>query len=273
MPHAPRLFAISDLHIERRANWDGLVAMPPLPNDWLILGGDVAESVPGLERTLDLLSPRFAQLLWVPGNHELWTVKRLGDPTRGQARYRAMVAACRSRGVWTPEDDYAVWPGSEPGIRIAPTFTLYDYSFVPDGIEPEDAVAWAASGGIVATDESVLHPDPFPSRSAWCQARVAATEARLAAASQDHRLVIVGHFPPRYDLLTLGRVARFSPWCGTRLTERWHLRYNAVAMVYGHLHVPRTAYRDGVRFEEVSLGYPRDWSQALGVAAYLRRIL
>ena len=31
----------------------------------------------------------------------------------------------------------------------------------------------------------------------------------------------------------------------------------------GHLHIPRTSWHDGVRFEEVSLGYPRErrrWS-------------
>jgi len=27
-------------------------------------------------------------------------------------------------------------------------------------------------------------------------------------------------------------------------------------VVYGHLHIPRTTFEDGVRFEEVSLGYP-----------------
>ena len=32
----------------------------------------------------------------------------------------------------------------------------------------------------------------------------------------------------------------------------------AVAVVYGHLHIPRTTWHDGVRFEEVSLGYPRE---------------
>jgi hypothetical protein len=26
------------------------------------------------------------------------------------------------------------------------------------------------------------------------------------------------------------------------------------------LHIPRTTYYDGVRFEEVSMGYPREWS-------------
>ena len=30
---------------------------------------------------------------------------------------------------------------------------------------------------------------------------------------------------------------------------------------------------DGVRFEEVSLGYPRQWSAARGITSYLRQIL
>ena len=30
-------------------------------------------------------------------------------------------------------------------------------------------------------------------------------------------------------------------------------------VVYGHLHIPRTTWYDGVRFEEVSVGYPREW--------------
>jgi hypothetical protein len=29
-------------------------------------------------------------------------------------------------------------------------------------------------------------------------------------------------------------------------------------VVYGHLHIPRTIVHDDVRFEEVSLGYPRE---------------
>ncbi len=29
--------------------------------------------------------------------------------------------------------------------------------------------------------------------------------------------------------------------------------------VYGHLHIPRTTWYDDVRFEEVSVGYPREW--------------
>jgi hypothetical protein len=48
------------------------------------------------------------------------------------------------------------------------------------------------------------------------------------------------------------------------LTADWHTRYNVVCSVYGHLHIPRTTYYDGVRFEEVSLGYPREWQRRTG---------
>ena len=59
----------------------------------------------------------------------------------------------------------------------------------------------------------------------------------------------------------------FAQWCGTERTADWHLRFRAAAVVYGHLHIPRTTWHDGVRFEEVSLGYPREWSSARCAAA------
>ena len=34
-----------------------------------------------------------------------------------------------------------------------------------------------------------------------------------------------------------------------------------LACVYGHLHIPRSTRHDGVRFEEVSVGYPREWQR------------
>ncbi len=55
------------------------------------------------------------------------------------------------------------------------------------------------------------------------------------------------------------RYPQFAQWCGTDRTADWHTKFNAVAVVYGHLHIPRTTWYDGVRFEEVSVGYPREW--------------
>ena len=44
-------------------------------------------------------------------------------------------------------------------------------------------------------------------------------------------------------------------------------------MVYGHLHIPRTTWHDGVPFQEVSLGYPREWSARATGPVLMREIL
>jgi hypothetical protein len=62
-------------------------------------------------------------------------------------------------------------------------------------------------------------------------------------------------------------------WCGTTRTEDWAERYRARAVISGHLHFRTTLVRHGCRYEEVSLGYPRDWRSECGVAGYLREIL
>jgi hypothetical protein len=87
------------------------------------------------------------------------------------------------------------------------------------------------------------------------------------------RTVLINHWPLRYDLARAPRVPRFSIWSGTTRTEDWHRRYRARAVISGHLHFRTTLWRDGVRFDEVSLGYPRDWRQDRGVEWYFREVL
>jgi hypothetical protein len=147
-------------------------------------------------------------------------------------------------------------------VTLAPLFLLYDYTFrLPGDETAEAALKTAYEAGVVATDEMVLHPDPYPDRAAWCRDRVAATEARLAALPAGTRTVLVNHWPlTRLPTLVL-RHPEFAIWCGTEASADWHVRFDAAAVVYGHLHIPRTTYEDGVRFEEVSIGYPREWKR------------
>jgi hypothetical protein len=86
-------------------------------------------------------------------------------------------------------------------------------------------------------------------------------------------LVLVNHFPLRQDLIRTPRVPRFTFWCGSTLTDDWHRQFRAKVVVSGHLHVRSTDWVDSVRFEEVSLGYPRQWRVDLGLLHYLREIL
>ncbi|HVT69655.1 MAG TPA: metallophosphoesterase, partial [Trebonia sp.] len=82
---------------------------------------------------------------------------------------------------------------------------------------------------------------------------------RLAAL--DGPAVLVSHWPLTRAPVGALRHPQFAPWCGTTRTAAWHTRPGVQAVVYGHLHIPRTTTEDGVRFEEVSVGYPREWQR------------
>lgn len=257
----PRLLALSDMHVgypENRAIVEAL--RPEAPGDWLIVAGDVGELFADIEWALGVLRERFAKVIWVPGNHELWTHGRDKVTWRGEERYRRLVEMCRRLDVITPEDPYPVWTGPGGPATIAPMFLLYDYSFRPAGARTkEESLAIAYDTGIVCTDESLLQPDPYESREAWCWARVEETERRLKELDPSHPVVLVNHWPLVREPTRILRYPQFAQWCGTDRTADWHTRFNAVAVVYGHLHIPRTTWHDGVRFEEVSIGYPREW--------------
>jgi len=259
----PSLLAVSDLHVGFSENRPLVEALKPgTSSDWLIVAGDVGEFVADIEWALRLLSERFAKVIWVPGNHELWTHSRDTITLRGAERYQYLVAMCRRLGVITPEDPYPVWEDDSGPTVIAPLLLLYDYTFRPEGATTkEEGLAKAYSTGVVATDEMLLHPDPFPSIDAWCDARLAQTERRLAGLPAGSRTVLVNHFPLVREPTLVLRFPEFAQWCGTVRTADWPRRFNATAVVYGHLHIPRTIWHDGVRHEEVSLGYPREWQR------------
>jgi 3',5'-cyclic AMP phosphodiesterase CpdA len=255
------LLAIGDLHVnhpENRRVVEGLRAHSR--GDWLIVCGDVSELSTDVEWALGLLRERFATVVWVPGNHDLWSTP--GDPLRlrGEARYRHLVDVCRRLDVLTPEDPYPVWEGRGGPVTVAPLFVLYDYSFGTN-VAPtkREALARAYAAGVVCSDELVLHPDPHPTREAWCAVRVRESERRLAACDPELPTVLVNHFPLLRAPTRILRHPEFAQWCGTELTADWHVRFRARAVVYGHLHIPRVTLHDGVPFTEVSLGYPREW--------------
>ncbi len=269
----PSLFAISDLHLNYRENRALAETLrPDTPDDWLAVAGDIAHGMDDIVAFLALMRSRFAHVLFTPGNHDLWS--RGDGEARGEARYRHLVEQCRSLDVLTPEDDYPMWPDPAGPIAIAPLFVFYDYTLRPEGATKAEAMAAAYAAGVVCTDEIRLPPDPYPSREAWCADRLAYTTDRLDALPDHIRTVLIAHWPLHPGPVSRLRYPEFSLWCGTRHTADWHRRYRAVAAIHGHLHIPLTEEIDGVRHEEVSLGYPRERAARTRPMRYgLRRIL
>lgn len=265
MNGAATLWAVSDLHVSYRENRPVVERLrPESDDDWLIVAGDVGEIAADIERTLRLLKERFHTVIWTPGNHELWTHPRDAVRRRGADRYGYLVRMCRELGVLTPEDPYPIWTGPGGACTVAPLFLLYDYTFRPPHLSQQESLAKAYEAEVVCADEMLLHPDPYPGRDDWCRARVAETERRLQQCDPDLPTVLINHYPLVREPTDILIYPEFAQWCGTRSTADWHLRFRASVVIYGHLHIPRTTWYDGVRFEEVSLGYPREWNRRGG---------
>ncbi|WIM67810.1 metallophosphoesterase [Corynebacterium breve] len=238
------LWAVSDLHVTFAAN-QAIVDKLSGPHDWLIVAGDVAEKIPDIVRAMKSLVQRFAKVIWVPGNHELFN--RKSDRINGKARYRALVGELRAIGVVTPEDPFPVFGP----VTVCPLFTLYDYSWRPLGLTAKQAIERAT---VVLDDELAI--SPYVNVEQWCRERVEYSQARLDEVSGP--TVLVNHWPLVVEPTHRLRSRDVALWSGTDLTRDWAVKYRAQMVVHGHLHIPAETRVDGVSHVEVSLGTPFD---------------
>jgi hypothetical protein len=166
--------------------------------------------------------------------------------------------------------DYSFQADPAAGSAAAAAAETAGQADALDARRKSAALAAAQASGVTAADEGRLHADPYPSVAAWCRDRVAATERRLAAVGGP--VVLASHWPLLSDPVRALRHQAYAPWCGTTATADWPTRHHVLACVYGHLHIPRSTRHGGVRFEEVSVGYPHQW-QRRGTAPPQPRVI
>ncbi len=72
-----RVFAVSDLHVDYKHNyiWLTSLSQSEYQGDILIVAGDISHKIDLFESSLKYLSSCFKQVLYVPGNHDLWLSK------------------------------------------------------------------------------------------------------------------------------------------------------------------------------------------------------
>ncbi len=267
------IYAISDLHLANKENQNALIALPEYKNDWLLLAGDIGETEDHLEFALSILKQKFDKIIWVPGNHDLWSFPLNSKSLKGKDKYAKLVSICHKHGVYTPEDEYLIYKATTKEYCLVPILTLYDYSFKPNNVEKGKELEWAVESGVICADEDLLFPYPYSSLSEWCSIRCTYTEKRLNEIQKNIPLIIINHYPLLMELGKIYTFPRFSIWCGTTLTEKWLEEFNIEIVIYGHLHIPSTKVINGIRHEEVSFGYPRDWSHCKNMSNHLRRII
>lgn len=254
-PRHRTLWAVSDLHINSPGN-KAIVeeyVHPTHPLDWLIVAGDIAENPETVLDTLRMLRERFVQVIFVPGNHEIYA--RSQDRFQGKERYNMLVRACQGIGVLTPEDRYTKFAGH----TIVPLFTLYDHSWRDLRYSPQQAIDRAVERGAVLTDHWSIAP--FVDVPQWCRERLEYSVHRLAKVQGP--TVLVNHWPLVRESMQGIYPEEIALWSGTRHTQSWATRYDAHAVIHGHLHVPRKISVKGVTHVDVSLGYPKERRRTL----------
>ena len=245
-----RVFAVSDLHTDYRENREIVAGFPKgeYDRDALIVAGDIAHRVEIIEDTLSRLLDRFAEVFYVPGNHDLWVGEGEGD---SMSKFYRILDLCGRMGVRTR-------PAIAGGYRILPLFSWYESGFDEDGESgPAPPANWA---------DFRRCRWPAGAGESVCQAFIDLNEARLTAPSTEgaREVIAFSHFLPRRDLLPPARQLKFRGLLqvsGCVAIERQLRRAGARIHVFGHTHIHCDREIASVRYVQHGLGYPREWKR------------
>jgi len=226
-----RIYAVSDLHADFRENRRLLERIPAGEHrgDALIVAGDVADALPLVTDVLGGLRERFAELFFVPGNHELWV---RGEPRDSVEKFHAVLAACAGVGVRTA-------PARVGGAWVVPLFSWYDAAFdVAGEADHASLEAWS--------DRYFCRWPPGPPPAELFLGMNARHLRRY-----DAPVVSFSHFVPRTELVPSVRWLRFKGLplvAGSVGIDAQVRRVGAAVHVYGHTHIPDDRVLDGVRY-------------------------
>jgi predicted phosphodiesterase len=236
-----RIFALSDVHIDFAVNAEWIAALSAWDyrDDILILAGDITDRLSLLGWCLSVLSRRFRNVLFVPGNHELWVLREKTAHTSLE-KFAQVTRVAESSGA-------SMQPLHSPALSIVPLPAWYDYSFG----EPSDELksVWMD-----------YHACKWPAGLDAPQI----TAHFLALSEADcvphaHDVITFSHFLPRIDLLrprSTGRRGFLDPVLGSTLIEQHLRKCGSKLHVYGHSHINRTITLDGVSYVNNAFGYP-----------------
>ncbi len=241
-----RVHAVSDLHVDYDVNarWVDDVSLSDFTHDVLILAGDVSDSLDRLERCFTALARRFRQVLFMPGNHDLWV---RGEPVGMDSLQKLAAVQAVARRC-----EVAMQPVQLGALSIVPLWSWYDFSFGEPG--PELRMAWMDfracrwPGGM----DTRAVADHFLQRN----------EALISKPPPARQTIIsFSHFLPRIDVMPdrIPESKRFLyPILGSARLDAQVRRLGATLHVYGHSHVNRRVTLDGVTYVNNAFAYPNE---------------
>jgi predicted phosphodiesterase len=235
-----KIFALSAIHIDYKENrkWLMNLSAQEYLNDVLLLAGDISDVTQLLELAFLELKKRFRMVLFVPGNHDLWTYRN--NNGNSLAHFDFIKNLAHHHGI-------LMGPVDIGPISIVPLYGWYDYSFG----DPGDELISIWRDYFACT-----WPENFNER-VITRHFTAMNEQFLEAANQ--HIISFSHFMPRIDLMPpfIPPERRILyPVLGTSLLEEQIRRLGSAIHIYGHTHVNRKVLKDGVLYINNAFGYP-----------------
>jgi len=234
-----RVQTVSDIHIDHRANHEWLknISLQDYTNDILVIPGDISHRIELLQKGLEQLLRRFKEVVFVPGNHDLWVSNKDDLSTD---KFTAVIKYARELGVKVSTLEY-------PDFRIVPLMSWYDFSFGKPCKELKklwldfQVCRWPQLVGPIEVTRLMLEKNDL-------------------SIPADHKITIsCSHFVPRIDCMP-PRIPRrhrmIYPVLGADGIDKQVRTIGSSIHVYGHSHVNRDIEIDGVRYVNNAFANP-----------------
>lgn len=248
-----RIFAVSDIHVDFEENlrWFQNLSRLDYTEDLLILAGDVTDSLLLFEKTMRDLRDRFREVLYIPGNHDLW-VRRCATAANSFEKLRMIREIAQNCGI-------RMEPYAHDSLSIVPLYGWYDFTLaapIPETFESwVDFIAckWPEDfDEIKITQHFLTMNEPFIQT-------VLRTDFEAIIETTQPFLISFSHFLPRIDLMP-GYIPiskqNIYPVLGTTYLESQIQRLGSAIHIYGHSHVNTHSVKDNRIYINNAFGYP-----------------
>jgi predicted phosphodiesterase len=240
-----RVFTVSDIHIDYKENdlWLRSLSNLDYINDILILAGDISDITSQIVNCFELLTRKFKNVFYVPGNHDLWVRDGLNRENDSIDKFFELLTIADECGVITKQKSINT-------LRIIPLFSWYDLSFgsLSDNLL-EKWMDFSQCRWPKALDTPTAQNNFFLQKN------------NLEQRSVDETTITFSHFLPRIDLMPGYIPHKFRdvyPVLGSPLLDRQIRTLNSTIHIYGHSHVNRMLTVEGIKYINNAFGYPSE---------------
>ena len=235
-----KVYTASDIHVDHKENLKKIndISATDYQNDILILAGDISYRIDRVQQVFALFKERFREVLFVPGNHDLWVRDKSSD--NSIEKFYHLMETAAQMGVLTQ-------PAHFGSLSIIPLLGWYDYSFGPPSEKLCDlwvdhkACVWP--GGL---DEAGV-TDFFLEKN----------QAHLKI--KNKFIITFSHFLPRVDIMPSiipKDNYKLHPVLGSAKIEAQIRELKPDIHVFGHSHVNLKKEVEGTVYINNAFGYP-----------------